>query len=328
MFKWMHREAGLANLPDHGLLTGTERGSRQVRNLISLPMDMADFEARGFRVDRPRERAILEGCARAFLGGFNIAAAHWKSPHRALAEVPGEKRGFAYEGAGMYAAMRDLVTAGRAGALRRLLAGPGDCYTHLVHVGAGWVFAPLGIRLPVPLPPTPLLRWLALDGAGFGATFFGGERMIRRYSRGRPDPHRAVRLAGCGRALWFVECADPDGVAQRIAEADEEARSHLWSGVGLAMGYAGAVGEVGRDRLAAAAGEYLAHFAQGLMFAAGARVRAGVVPEHTERACRQVLSVDAGTAAGWTEETAAGLGARTDLGAYLEWRSRLRARHS
>nr|WP_268239329.1 DUF1702 family protein [Longimycelium tulufanense] len=295
---------------------------------IRLPLRMADFAVRGFRLDRPAARAVLQTHGRSFLTGFNIGAEHWRHPHHALATVTEEERGFAYEGAGMYAAMRDLATFGRAGALRRLLAGPGDCYTHLVHVGAGWTFAPLRLGLPVRLPATPLLRWLALDGSGFGETFFGGLRALRRQIRPRRSPRWPALVAGCGRALWFVASADPDGIATIIAHSPAPARPHLWSGVGLAMGYAGAVDDTGRDRLAAAAGEHLAHLAQGLMFAAGARVRAGVVPEHTERACRQLLSVDARTAAQWTDETATDLTTRTDLGAYLEWRSRLCARHS
>lgn len=286
---------------------------------------MADFSRRGFRVDRPAQRAELEAHARNFLLGFNLATTHWRAPHAALSEVDAEERGFAYEGAGMFAGVLDLVTAGRARALARLLAGPGSDYVHLVHVGAGWLFTVVGVTA-TRVPATPLLGWLALDGSGFGEVYFGGVAALRRRAARRPGPTWEARLAGCGRALWFVQSADPDGVAEVVAGAPEPARPHLWSGVGLAAAYAGAVDEEGRERLVRAAAGYGAHLRQGVVFAAGARVRADVVPGHTEAACRQLLGVGAAEAARWADEAAADLGASRAVAAYLTWKARLRDR--
>ncbi|MEU2613199.1 DUF1702 family protein [Micromonospora sp. NPDC007271] len=291
---------------------------------------MADFARRGFNLNRPEPRLLLETHARSFLIGFNLAARHWRDRHDVLAEVPVAERGFAYEGAGMYAALRDLTTADRAGALRGLLDGPGANYVHLIHVGAGWPLTP--VRLPLRrIPRTPLLRWLALDGEGFGATYFGGlaaarRRCAARPAAGHPRGRWIATLAGVGRALWFVECADVPAIAAVIAEQPAAARPHLWSGIGLAAGYAGAASDDELARLLTAAAGYLDHLRQGVTFAAGARIRAGAAPEHTERACRRLLGVDAGTAAGWTDIAAEGLTEALDLDAYLEWRDRLRRR--
>jgi hypothetical protein len=101
-----------------------ESGTSVFRPRIQLPLTMADFGARGFRTNRPAERAILEEHARNFLRGFNFAAAR-SAPHEELHErIPDEERGFAYEGAGMFAGLLDFFTAGRARAVRRLLAVP------------------------------------------------------------------------------------------------------------------------------------------------------------------------------------------------------------
>lgn len=288
---------------------------------------MADFGARGFRTDRPAERAVLEEHARNFLIGFNLAAARFAAPHDELRDqIPEEERGFAYEGAGMFAGLVDLVTAGRARAVRRLLAGPGDGYVHLVNVGAGWLFTPARVHLVPRVPDQPLLRWLALDGSGFGEVFFGGARALRHRAAARRGPRWEARLAGCGRALWFLESGHPEGVAAEIDRTTPGARPHLWAGVGLAVTYAGAADEDALDRLSALSAAHRDHFAQGVVFGAAARHRSGIVPAHTRRAATRFLGASVADAAAWCEAeiTAADLTTLSDVRAYLRWKARLR----
>lgn len=294
---------------------------------------MADSARRGFRLDRPRALEALETHARSFLTGFNLALAHPTQVHEALSTVPEQERGFAYEGAGMYARLLDLCTLGAAGALRRLLAGSGRAYVHLVHVGAGWGFTATRMPIPIRLPRTPLLRWLALDGAGFGQTYFEPRSLGRAAAR-TPAPGPATdrwqtALSGRGRALWFVECADTDGIAARIRRQPAPARPWLWSGVGLAAGYAGATTAGELRRLAGIAQDTdgaFAHFAQGVVFAAAARATSGVVPAHTELACRTVLGIDPDAAKHWSDVAAEDLTDSPEVTAYAQWRTRLRAR--
>jgi enediyne biosynthesis protein E3 len=291
---------------------------------LALPLALADFSRRGFRTDRPEARAELERHARSFLRGFNVAVTHWRDPHQVLAEFPEFERGFAYEGAAMHAALRDLSTFGWAGAFRRLLNGPGEKYIHLIHVGYGWSLVPLRIPLPVRKPSTPLLRWLALDGAGFAETYFGGVAALRRRCGRAPTDLWEARVAGCGRALWFAESSDVDGVADTIESTVAAARPHLWSGIGLACCYAGCAGEEQLGRLIAASGRHWPYFAQGAMFAAAARYRARAVPPHTARVCQYLFSTEASVVSAWTDEAACGLTDSVDVAAYTEWKSRLR----
>jgi len=261
----------------------------------------------------------------------------------------------------MYARLVDLATGGATGALRRLLDGPGRQYVHLVHVGAGWGLAATRLPVPVPVPRTPLLRWLALDGAGFAETYFGGPRALRRRCLRRPslEPVAAAmtpgttaetasrtifrpasrtasnavarverweaQVSGCGRALWFLESADPGGVTGRIAEQPAVARPWLWSGVGLAAGYAGATTADELRGLGQAAGSDWPYFAQGVVFAVAARALSGHVPAHTELASRTVLGVAPEVAATWSDVAADGLTNRRDVDGYVQWRCRLRA---
>jgi hypothetical protein len=287
-------------------------------------MGMADFARRGFRLDRPGARATLELHARSFLRGYNLAVARWRDVHDALAGLPDEERGFAYEGAAMYAGQRDILTGGRAAAVTALLRGTGQDYLHLIHVGAGWALCPLRLPLPIRLPGTPLLRWLALDGAGFADVFFGGRTTLdRRAHRAGTNPRRLARLAGCGRATWFLTAADPVAIHALINRVPAPARTALWSGIGLAAAYAGGGEPAELDTLRALAGRYTPHLAQGVVFAATARVRAGILPRHTALACERLASISPATAAIWAEESAHGLTDRADIGAYLVWKDRI-----
>jgi hypothetical protein len=280
---------------------------------------MADFGRRAFRLDRPDARDVLELHARSFLDGFNLALARWPRVHDVLSGVTAEERGFAYEGAAMYAGLRG------SRALARLLDGPGDGYVHLIHVGTGWGMIPARLPRLVRMPGTPLLRWLALDGEGFARVFFGGLDVLSRRCRLPLTAEHLVKITGYGRALWFAEAADPGAIAAVIGRQPEGARPELWRGVGLAAAYAGATDADGLAGLAGMAEGHANAFAQGVVFGVTARVRSGIVPGHTELACRLVLDADCDEAAAWADDAAAGLDS-TDVLAYQTWRARLRSR--
>lgn len=295
---------------------------------VSLSLHMANFARRGFRTDRPDARRQLEAVAVSFLTGYNLAgrARNLAALHELLAAIAEPQRGFAYEGAGMQLAIGDLLRFGRPHRLEQLATGPGAGFSHLVHVGAGWPLAPTRLARCPRLPATALLRWLALDGAGFGAAFFGGEPALRRICRDTGGPKQQARIAGVGRALWFQQAADVPGIGRVIAEQPAAAAPDLWAGVGLACGYAGATDSAGRQELIEHSGRYLANVRQGVLFATAARARSGWVPEHTTAACRELLGLPVERAVRWTDEESADLGDRLDVQAYQLWRHRLTVR--
>jgi hypothetical protein len=293
-----------------------------------LPRHLVDFQRRGFRLDRPDRRAHLERVATSFLDGYHLArrATGLGELHDLLAAVPADFRGWAYEGAGMHAALVDTMTFGHARAVSALAAGRGDGYTHLIHIGAGWTTALARVAwLPVQ-PRAPLLRWLSLDGAGFGASFFGGHRVVAHLAGRARTPADRARLAGAGRALWFVETGDVPAIAETIAGLPEPAHRDLWAGIGLACAYAGPTVAGDRELLVAAAGRHRSCLAQGVAFAAAARLRAGPVPEHTAVACAELVGADVATVATWAYDACADLVDRMDVAAYDMWRRRLAAR--
>jgi len=309
---------------------------RRMHPRVVLPRRLADFDRRGFRTDRPAARAVLERAASSFLDGFNLAARSTTiaETQSRLADVEADVRGFSYEGAGMHAALADLtrLSGQQPRAVPGLAAGPGQDYGYLIHVGAGWPLAMLRSPHVLRLPATPLVRWLAVDGAAFGAVFFGGEGTLRRICNARqrpPGPLWRTRVAGAGRALWFCQSADVVGVARLIGEQPSLAAPELWAGIGLACAYAGPSDTASRDALRDAAGPHLPWLRQGVLFASAARARAGIVPPHTVEACRELVGIDPAEAAGWADQASTDLLRRTDVAAYDRWRDRLiqRAAH-
>jgi hypothetical protein len=276
---------------------------------------------------------VLEASARAFLTGFNTAIRHPPDDRLANAvdALDPPLHGFAYEGAAMAAALVDLLTVSGGRTIRALLAGPALRYPHLVHVGAGWAFAKLGLRpgWAPSIAPDPLLRWLAWDGYGFHQGFFHADRVIgkRSVERGLTGDRRAVRDQGLGRSLWFHECADPEGVALRINQFPHRRRGDLWSGIGLAATYAGAATGAELQSVTVLAADHRADLAQGCVFGCVARRTSGLVPQHTLLAAEILAGASIDRAANWAEESRAAVGPAPYTSAhYQQWRAGIRDR--
>jgi len=298
-----------------------------IAGLLRQDAGQVDFGQRRFRLRSGPARHALESAARAFLAGLNasfeVRTVADLAP-RLHAVEPGH-RGFACEGAGMGCAMLDLLTLARGRRVAELLSGPARAHPHLVHVGIGWAYARLRLRPRGGSPAAdPLLRWLAWDGFGFHQGFFHADRTIgrQRVETGLPPGVSAVRDQGLGRALWFHECADPEGIALRIAGFHPNRHADLWSGVGLAATYAGGADADELGRLAELAGRHRPWLAQGCAFACKARLTGAAVPAHTDDAAQVLAGVDVAEAAGWTDRALAVLGPSPEtLAQYQRWRA-------
>jgi enediyne biosynthesis protein E3 len=300
------------------------------RRLLWQRPERVDFGLRRFRLRPGSARSHLEGAGSAFVAGFNavVAAPRLTEAMPALEGLPADRRGFGAEGAGMAAAILDLLGASggrRTAALLDLVAGR---YPHLVHVGVGWAYARLHLR---PWAGNhagdQLLRWLAWDGFGFHQAFFHADRVIGRQRRGRrlPAPLGHIHDQGVGRALWFHECADATGAALRIAEFAPERQPDLWSGVGLAASYAGGATAEDLAWLVELAGPHRAHVAQGAAFGCEAHLCSGHLPAHTQEAAPILTGVPAEQAGAWTDMALRGLGEDPRTASdYQRWRAGIR----
>lgn len=295
--------------------------------LLHLSINETRVAKRGFQVDSPEIVARLEVIGTSFATGYNHAVVcnNLESLVQALERVWITERGFAYEGAAMGLALTDWMTPGRS-MFEQFLAGPANHHEYITWIGMGWSFA----RLPIS-PLRALSRfstpnkWLALDGYGFHEGYFGWRRSVLQHNRPRSMTGDAAKVfdQGLGRSLWFVRGADPNAIASTIATFDSARATNLWAGVGLAATYAGGRTRQTLERLKHLSTPHYQSLAQGVVFAAEARRRAGDSAVHSEESCEEILGMSLGEAADIAIECYPQSG--HDITAYLRWCSDIRA---
>lgn len=305
------------------------------QRIFGLHEKEASFAVRGFFSASPLKQERLEQIGRTFIFGYNTALAA-TAPERiedAIGTLPKQRRSFAFEGAAMALGLQDLLTLTpwSGSRWRSLLEGAGAAHIYLLYVGFGWAMR------RSPLPPwrlfgalDPLLRWLAYDGYGFHEGYFCPERFVRRQAA--PTRLRSYELRafdqGLGRSLWFVDGADVHRIAADVNAFSAERRPDLWSGVGLAVAFAGGASPGDFLELRREAGRHAEHVRQGVAFAAEAHSRAGSVPEHTEESCRELCGCSSTELVQLVNNERTSLPQTVESGGelYEVWRERIRDR--
>lgn len=297
-----------------------------MRPLLLDPSE-ADFERRGFRRGDPAVQRWLTRVGTTFIAGYNAAwLRHEAELCAELERVEPPLRGFAFEGAAMGLMLGDVLIPWRGRRWERFTAGRGARHVYLAMVGAGGAFSRAPFLRPRFDALEPLLRWLVYDGYGFHAAYFDPRATVSgaRRSRRAVGPASAIYDQGIGRALWFVECADPDAIAATISGFAPERRADLWSGIGLAATYAGGAGADVLRRLRGRAHGYEPHLAQGSAFAAKARELAQTVEPACELAAHVLCERTVRAAASATDRAAAAIGDLARHDAYARWRGATR----
>ncbi len=301
------------------------------RKLMGISPRETQFQTRGFRRCAPAQQERLETVGLMFLKGYH-AALEQPLPllAQALDRVPVEYRGFVYEGAAMALTILDALPIPGGGRLKSFLANAGEPHMYMVHVGAGWAFA----RLPLLRNKIaqrggfdPLLYPLLLDGYGFHEGYFHWKTSIEAgiVPKGLSRREQSFFDQGLGRSLWFVEGTDTEAIAFAIEQMATERSGDLWSGVGLACAYAGAVPASVVKDLKMRSGEWHTHLAQGAAFAAQARRRAGNMVPHTDAVCEVLCGMSANRAGEFAMEMLDQTGIGSDR--YREWQIRLREKY-
>jgi hypothetical protein len=170
-----------------------------------------------------------------------------------------------------------------------------------------------------------------MDGHGFHQGYFHSRVFIHQQKIPKLVSAYARRAfdQGLGRSLWFVCAADPRRIANVIETFSDDRLPDLWSGVGLACAYAGGIRRQKISELLTLGKKYSECLAQGAIFAAEARNRAGNLVEHTEDACEILCNMSVGEASSFAKSTQ--VTARTyvgddDLPTYEKWRTAIQER--
>ncbi|HEX8136704.1 MAG TPA: DUF1702 family protein [Pyrinomonadaceae bacterium] len=270
------------------------------RMVFGLSPAEASFERRGFECDDAGVRSHLEEILRTFIAGYNLTL---ETPgfellaERLEREFDRHHVGFAFEGAGMCAALLDLLAPRRTSRLRELTDGAGREHDYIATVGAGFAVArlPYGLRVwdRYAEKLDPMVAWCVLDGYGFHQGIFHRRPFVEER---REPPARLPRYgkqlfdAGLGRSLWWSKGASPVLIRKSIERFPEPRRGEMWHGVGVACAYAGGVKEAALLELLELAGPYRADFLSGLPFAARMRQKGGNASPVTDLACRLLLN--------------------------------------
>jgi hypothetical protein len=291
---------------------------------LTLSPDQASFDARGFRVVSAVAREALEAVGKTFITGYNTAvrANSLDSVLGIVAGIPAQLRGFAAEGAAMGTAISDAVPF-RTPRFPQLMALLDSDFTYLVHVGAGWALARVPWRKRHILPPlNPLYRWLAFDGLGFHDGYFKSSDILSGWRR---EPFGYAARAydqGVGRALWFASGGSATWAADRIRQLAAERHGDLFSGLGLAMAYAGPTTSEDVRQAVELAGREGPHLAQGIAFACEARARASHIPANA-RTAAQVIGFEPSALAALVCDARKSLSEQDEEPRYEAWRRKV-----
>lgn len=320
-------------------------GARMRSLAFGLPLSEASFEKRGFPGQTSPSRAHLEQVIRTFIAGYNLtldAADADELTSRLEFSCTTPFLGFAYEGAGLWFALADVVRPWSSSRLAWFTKSVAPRHDFIAMVGAGIAVA----RLPFArhrlesyqAKLDPMTAWCLADGYGFHQGFFHWEKF--RSGRQTPPPginpqNRALFDAGIGRSFWWVYGALPEPIAAAIERYDAKRRPEMWEGIGTALVYAGSGPTDVGARLMDLAGPCRADLRVGIALGAHMRHKGGNPAEWSEETCVELLQASVADVSAVVEGELAGYLASWDgqeqslrEGCYLALRGRLAKRYA
>jgi hypothetical protein len=269
--------------------------------LLGISAKEVSFSRRGFPDCSSRTRRHLESVIGTFIEGYNIAVGTTdviRLADRLDATFSPAFVGFAYEGAGLYLGLLDLLLPRSKSRLSTFTHSVAQDHDYITSVGAGFAIArmPFGLRRLESYQRTldPRVAWCLADGYGFHQGFFHWKRFIEAREAAPGSLSRQNRHlfdAGVGRAMWWVFGADPVLVASAISRFDTERQPEMWAGIGTALAYAGGGPPEASSLLFDLAGQYRLDLLSGIPFAAHMREKGRNPADWTDRACSVLLNM-------------------------------------
>lgn len=275
--------------------------SRLKTGLLGLSAKEASFSRRGFPGCSSSSRDYLESVIHAFIEGYNLAVGEAdmiQLTERLDSSFSPGFVGFAYEGAGLYFGLIDLLIPRSASRLRAFTSLAAPRHDFIATVGAGFAIArvPFGLRRLESYQSAldPMNAWCVADGYGFHQGYFHWKQFIegRQAAPESLSPqNRRLFDAGVGRSMWWVFGADPDSIASAISRFDVDRQPEMWTGIGTAIAYAAGGPHGAASLLLELAGEHKYDLLSGIPFAAHMRCKGQNPAEWTEEVCSALLGL-------------------------------------
>lgn len=278
-----------------------------VKSHLSLSLNLVDPATRGFLVRDEITYNHLKKVGISFLCGYHAALKdHEISIKDQLELVDRQYKGFAYEGAAMSLALRDIFFV-KGDRLDRFNSQEGKEHIYMSYIGAGWALARCPhVNYKKYLDRLdPILKWLVIDGYGFHDGYFYPQKAILQQVIPKKFLGSYASRAysqGIGRSLWFFTGGEINEIVTHIESFPESRRSDLWSGIGLASAYAGGKNSEVYEDLKRLSKNYWPELAQGVAFACKARHLANLITDHTEYASSIICGVSSIEAALLTDK--------------------------
>jgi hypothetical protein len=275
--------------------------ARLKSRVLSLSPAEASFSRRGFPGCASNSRVHLEGVIHTFIEGYNLALSTVDLNQLACKlddSFSPAFVGFAYEGAGLYLGLSDLLFPHSDSRLAEFTRSAAHRHDYIATVGAGFAIAraPLGLQRMESYQRRldPMSAWCLSDGYGFHQGYFHWKRFIEGQE---PSPRsfdaqsRRLFDAGVGRSMWWVFGAEPSAIASAISRFDETRRPEMWTGIGTALAYAGGGTPNASSLLLNLAGPYRFDFLSGIPFAAHMREKGSNPAQWTAEVCFDLLNL-------------------------------------
>jgi enediyne biosynthesis protein E3 len=276
--------------------------------LLDLSPSEASFSRRGFPGCSSSSRAHLESVILTFIEGYNLAVAtsdQVQLTSRLDSSFSPAFVGFAYEGAGLYFGLSDLLIPRSESQLNAFTHFAAPRHDFITMVGAGFAIAraPLGLhRLEsYQRKLDPMNAWCLADGYGFHQGFFHWKRFIEARQEapaGFSLQNRRLFDAGVGRAMWWVFGADVAPIAAAISSFESERQPEMWAGIGTALAYAGGGPSGASSLLADLAGPFRSDLVSGIPFAAHMRDKGRNSADWTDEVCATLLNLSVAETSG------------------------------
>lgn len=249
---------------------------------------------------RSQRRAVVDKMWFPYLEGYNAALESEPAEVAALLqELPYDVRAVMYEGAYTAFAAKDILEDEGWNRLKALSIDVPEKIP-VMFQGIGGALSQLQVSPEIYRSITEsFYGWMSLDSYGCHEGYFRWNQAIQR----QKVPHGLTALGqrafdqGIGRAIWLIGVADPTFIANLISEFPLERRADLWSGVGLMVGYWGAVDSTDMRKFRKFSRKWRSHLQQGVALATHVRVEAQSVPDYTEGACEVICDADYGEVA-------------------------------
>ena len=285
----------MRNSPNSSLKT------RLKSRLLELSPQEVSFSRLGFPGSSSPSRAHLEKIIQTFVEGYNAAVAVGdmnRLAQRLDSSFSPAFVGFAYEGAGFYFGLVDLLLPRFESQLAAFARSAASRHDFITLVGGGFAIArvPFGARRlrSYQRKLDPLNAWCLADGYGFHQGIFFWKRFIEEREEAPSSfdlQQRRLFDAGVGRSMWWVFGADPHSIASAISRFDSIRRPEMWTGIGTALAYAGGGPQEAPQLLSELAGEYRLDLLSGIPFAAHMRDKGRNPADWTNRVCSELLGL-------------------------------------